>query len=279
MPRPETSATTDIAAALAACRIIDLSVPLDTRIACAWPAHMSYQHSTYNWFAETNAAGAVTSDRLGAYYTATLVMDEHTGTHIDAPAHHIAPPDSGLPGAGPAGAITADLVDLERLIGRARVIDATSLVGTTAEGISPRVDIALLEMHEAAHGPIIEGDIVLIRSDWDARLGREADFDAYAAAPLAGRAPGWPAPSEAFVEALLQRGVRTVGTDGPSMGACDEGVGAHRVGLGHGMTFIEGMAALRELPPASAAVIFLGLKIVGGSGAPGRGIGLVPNPA
>lgn len=78
------------------------------------------------------------------------------------------------------------------------------------------------------------------------------------------------------MQALIDRGVRTVGTDAPSMGACDEGVGAHRVGLGAGMTFIEGLARLSALPPASGVIVFLGLKIVGGSGAPGRAIGLVP---
>jgi len=265
-----------IAAALAACRVVDLSVPLDVRTGCSWPGHVLYQHWTTNWFAESDAAGAVVTDRLGAYYTATVVMDEHTGTHIDAPAHHIAPPGSGLPAAGPAGAITADVVELSELIGRARVIDATGLVRAAAAGVSPRVEVALLEEHEAAFGPVIAGDIVLIRSDWDRRLSPGTDPDAYAASPLAGREPGWPAPSEDFISALLARGVRTVGTDGPSMGACDEGVGAHRIGLGEGMTFIEGMGGLGELPAATAAVVFLGLKIVGGSGAPGRAVGLVP---
>ena len=29
-------------------------------------------------------------------------MDEHTGTHVDAPAHFVPEPGSGLPNEGPA---------------------------------------------------------------------------------------------------------------------------------------------------------------------------------
>lgn len=69
--------------------IVDLSIALDECLPCAWPRHAGYQHSIFNWFEALERTPADAHDRLGAYYTATLHMDEHSGTHIDAPAHHI----------------------------------------------------------------------------------------------------------------------------------------------------------------------------------------------
>jgi isatin hydrolase len=256
--------------------IVDLSIALDECLPCAWPRHAGYQHSIFNWFEALERTPADAHDRLGAYYTATLHMDEHSGTHIDAPAHHIPPPQSGLPHATPAGDTTAEKVDLRQMVGPARVIDVRHLAGTTEPGISPLVSAEHLRKFEAEHGPVIDGDIVLLLTGWDSHIVPGAAGSAYAADPLQQRTPGWPAPSDDFLVALQQRGVRTLGTDAPSCGSTHDGAAAHYTGLGAGMVFIEAMGNLAALPPTGATAIFLGLKIVGGSGAPGRAIGLVP---
>jgi len=75
---------------------------------------------------------------------------------------------------------------------------------------------------------------------------------------------------------LLDRGVKTVGLDGVSVGAAHLGVPPHQFGLGHGMMYVELLANLRKLPPRGALFAFLPLKIEGASACPGRAIGLVP---
>lgn len=267
----------DLFAQLRTYDFVDLSIMIDERLPCYWPPHGAYRHIPFNWYEEVeHAGGGLVFDRLGPYYTATLQMDEHTGTHIDAPSHLIPPSASGLAHASESGDINVEHIPLDQLIGRARVIDVSELTGTGNVGVSPRIGIEKLEAHERVHGRIKPDEIVLIRSGWDRFIVEGPEGRKYVAAPLAGDSLAWPAPHEGFITALVERGVRTLGTDGPSMGASDDGACAHYVGLGAGMVFIEAMGNLSALPEVGATVMFLGLRIRGGSGAPGRAIAFVP---
>jgi len=53
------------------------------------------------------------------------------------------------------------------------------------------------------------------------------------------------------------------------------GAEAHAAGLAHGLVYVESLARLSELPVRGAIFAFLPLAVRGGSGAPGRAIGLV----
>jgi kynurenine formamidase len=88
---------------------------------------------------------------------------EHTGTHLDAPAHWA----TGRNGS------TVDRIGLDRLIGPAAVVDVTEQVADDND--------FLLEPHhllawEAEHGRVPEGAWVLLRSGWSARATDEAAF-------------------------------------------------------------------------------------------------------
>ncbi|MBO0850738.1 MAG: hypothetical protein J2P20_14850, partial [Pseudonocardia sp.] len=85
-------------------------------------------------------------------------------------------------------------------------------------------------------------------------------------------APGWPAPNVECIELLLARGVRCVGTDGPGMGAAQDGAPVRVTGLAGGKVFIEGLANLASVPDNGAYFQFLPLKIARSSGGPGRAI-------
>ena len=50
----------------------------------------------------------------------------------------------------------------------------------------------------------------------------------------------------------------------------------HRIGLGAGIVFVENLTGLHQVPATGAWLVFLPLKLVGGSGAPGRAVALVP---
>lgn len=252
-------------------RVLDLSLCLGEDLPCSWPMHMPFQHKVFNWFADVPDEPAPLVGMRGEYQTRWLLMDEHTGTHFDAPTHGVAPPGSGLPSAGPAGEISAERVPLTDLMGPAAVIDVTDLVGAAADGESPLVEPARIEEFERAHGPIEPGDVVLLRGDWDSRYLPGDDGSGYVQeCAIRREEPGWPAPSAATVELLAQRGVRCIGTDGVSMGAVHDPASAHDAGLSRGVLFVEALARLAELPPRGAWFVFMPIKVRGGTGGPGR---------
>ena len=93
--------------------------------------------------------------------------------------------------------------------------------------------------------------------------------------PLNGNSEGWPAPGPETIMYLAQKGIRCVGTDGPTLG----GVDARRAlmtywALGsRGMVGVEFLTHLARLPDR-AYFLFAAVKISGCHGGPGRAIAL-----
>lgn len=273
-----TTALDDLLTALSRFDIVDLTVLLAEDLPASWPTHMPFQRKVYNWY-DSRQAGQIQPvyGFRGPYHTAFLTLDEHCGTHIDAPNHFIPPPGSGLPLESEVGLITGEKLDLGKMIGPAAVIDVTHLTGQGDNGVSPEILPEHVERWEAEHGRLHPEDIVLFRSDWDERYlpfpaGNAYVFDSF----ILKQGPGWPYPGIPCLQLLLDRGVTTVGLDGVSVGAAHLGVPPHQFGLGHGMMYLELLANLRLLPPRGAFFVFLPLKIAGASACPGRAIGLVP---
>jgi kynurenine formamidase len=254
--------------------VVDLTLPISEAHPSHWPTHVPFQHKSSNWF-ETRAADAQpVLDQLGPYATKWMLIDEHTGTHMDAPSHFIPPPDSGLPFANEWGDVHADGVPLEQLIGPAAVIDAPDR--TSAPGESPYITPDDVTAWEAEHGRLAAGDIVLLRSGWDEHYLPGSAGSAYAFDVVVRQSrPGWPAPAVATVELLVERGVRCIGTDGPTMGAAQGGQDIHVAALGRGAVFIEALGNLSSLPHRGAVFIFMPIKTLHATGAPGRAVGLV----
>ncbi len=78
------------------------------------------------------------------------------------------------------------------------------------------------------------------------------------------------------MRALLERGVRCVGTDAPSMGSTHDGGPVHVEGLGAGAVFVEALCHLDRLPPRGAFFCFAPILLARGTGAPGRAFAWVP---
>ena len=263
---------------LRSARVVDLTLTLSEDLPCWWPTASPFRHTTDHWFANVDRDGSSPlRSRSGApFHSCVLSMDEHTGTHFDAPSHFIPPPGSDLPDAGPTGAITADRVALEQLMGPALVVDVRSLIGSAKDGASPRIEPSLLSSWEKEHGDIVPNDVVLFRSDWDDRYVTGPEGQRYVHRPLVfGDTPAWPAPSADAIEFLSARGVRCVGTDAVSMGPAEDGRATHVAGLSAGVVYIEALGSLKELPSRGATFVFLPLKIAGGSGGPGRALALI----
>ena len=163
-----------------------------------------------------------------------LSMSCHAGTHVDAPAHFL------LGGAG------VDALLLDVLMGPAWVVRCSGRGPLTASMLA-----------EAA---IPTGTVrLLIRSANSDRVGEGFDPDFVALAP---DAAGW----------LLDRGVRLVGIDGPSVEAfAAPGDPVHRALLAAGVTIVENLA-LAGVAPGAYDLICLPLPIVGCDGAPARAV-------
>ena len=277
-----TSPTTDktsISDFLSSSEIIDLSVTVSETFPAHWGAGPAFQRWTYNWFTPIrNAYGQVISPSDGPFYGQRYIIDEHTGTQVDFPAHIIPPPDSNLPFAGEMGKLTGDKYPLERLMGTAVVIDVTSLLDKAKPGASPHITVELVKEWEKRHGAIQKGNVVLFYSGYTDRYykafpeGKRLTFD-----PVVTKsAPGWPAPVPAVMEYLHSKDVMHLGTDGPSMGPVEAGQETHVAGLKYGMSWEEMLVNLHRLPARGAFYIALPIKVADQSGSPARAIALKP---
>lgn len=257
-------------------RLIDLSVTLSERLPCTWPGHMPFAHKNWSWFADAALPSGASLRSLGPYQTNFLVIDEHCGTHFDAPTHFVPPPDSGLPWAGANGLQSGETVDLSKLVGPAAVVDARALAGCGRDGISPTIGPDLLQRWEETHGAFRPGEIVLFLTGWSRHYTEGEEGSRYVFEPfVTASAPGWPAPDAAAALYLHDRGVTTLGIDAPSIGSVHDGAPVHREGLSRGLVYVEMLTNLETLPSRGALFAFLPLKIAGSSGGPGRAIAVV----
>lgn len=263
----------DLRDALSGYELLDLSVPFGEEYPMAFPGHQQFEHKVHNWYAPIEGPQRVRS--AAPYFDCWMLIDEHSGTHFDAPPHFIPPLGSGLPHASPLGGITGDHVPLDQLQGPAAVIDCRPLQHDQP-GVSPRITTAYIEDWEARHGRLEPGDVVLCLGGWDRLFRPLPDGNAYTRDPLEGRGPGWPAPTADAVLHCHERGVRLMGTDAGTIGAADELASMHYAGLANNLLFVESLANLDRLPPRGAYFVFLPIKVLRSSGAPGRAIAYVP---
>ena len=244
----------------------DLSLLVSPAYPCVWPIGMQ-QH-------------VVVPSRTfgpGAYHRDLVIIDEHTGTQWDAPAHFVPPPTSGLPGAGPMGLITGDKVPAWQFAGEACIIDVREHTDSAPAGSSYLISSDIVKSWEASHRKLQFGDAVLFRSDYTDRYYKPFTEGGarFVETALRNETPGWPAPKPECMEYLASCGVRTLGLDGASMGPLpDLAVQTHQAGGKHGMVWIECGTNLGSLPETGAAFVILSPKHARGSGNEVRAIGV-----
>ncbi|XYH97662.1 cyclase family protein [Sorangium sp. So ce1128] len=230
---------------IATARVVDLTHPITPEIPL-YPGNKPYASETLS---------TVEKD---AYYSNRFAMDEHAGTHVDAPAHFM------------AGAATVEQIAPEQLVGPAAVVDVTAKVAASPDH---QVTVDDLRGWEARHGALGARHIVLIRTGWGARWSDRSKY-------LNQDGKGvmhFPGVSVEASRYLRERGVRCVGIDtlstdpGPS-----QTFEQHKAFLGAGGYHIENLANLEQLPEAGAVVVVAPLPLARGSGAPARVLALVP---
>jgi kynurenine formamidase len=195
-----------------------------------------------------------------------LTLNEHTGTHFDAPIHWVSGRDV------PNGAV--DEIAAENFVGPVVVIDCSDGAAKDEDfELTPRI----LEAWEAEHGRIPAGAWVLMRTDWSKRSG--ADY-----LNMRADGPHSPGPTPAAIQLLLDRDIRgfgteTVGTDAGQGAHYSPPYPAHFLLHGAGKFGLQCLTGLDLLPPTGALLIAPPLKIKGGTGSPLRVLALVPGDA
>lgn len=252
---------------------------LSEHMPSTWPDHMPFAHKNWSWYEEAKLPTGASSCSLGPYVSHFIIVDEHAGTHVDAPSHFVPPEGSGLPGAGPLGEVGAAGLDVSKLIGEAAVVDLRHLDGQAEPGVSPPITAAHLEAWEGEHGRFQPGEIVLLLTGWSKHYAPGEAGRAFVHEPVVLKSrPAWPAPEAGAAVFLHGRGVATIGIDAPSMGSAEEGIEVHEAGLSRGMLFVEMLTNLDRLPARGASFLFLPVKVAFASGGPGRAIAILPEP-
>ncbi len=250
------------------CRWVDLSVPLSPEHPGHWPGNIPLSVRRLGWY-----------DNLKEpYFNRLLTLEEHTGTHFDAPPHFIPAPELGFSKAAASGRQTVEQIPVDALIKPACVIDGGDLIGQAENGKSPRLTLDRVKEWERTNGGLTARDAVLLRTGWTDKFYRTgAEGAAHGDAPVLDKSvPAWPAPDREALAYFIEKGIGLFGTDCPSGGLLDEIVECHYLALGAGLLFVENLTNLAELPPRGAVFFFLPLKLVGGSGSPGRAVAALP---
>ncbi|MCF8567356.1 cyclase family protein [Alicyclobacillus tolerans] len=257
-------------------KIVDLSVTVSESLPSYWPTHMPFSSRVWNYYVSLEEKqGHVLSS--APYQTRFWIIDEHCGTHFDAPTHFIPPDDSGLPWANALGSQTGDKVPLNELMGSAVCIDVSSLISSDVPlGESPWITASHIQNWESQHGVINRGEVVLFHTGWAQYYVEGEDGEKYSRRPLIHQSTvAWPAPNLEAILYLHEKGVRCIGIDAPSVGAAHDGAPAHQEGLSRGMRYVENLTGLDKLPTRGFAFMFLPVKVKGSTGGPGRAIAIV----
>ncbi|MEU4710293.1 cyclase family protein [Nocardia salmonicida] len=197
----------------------------------------------------THASGGFGQFALGYW--------EHTGTHLDAPAHRI------------PGAATTDALVVDDLVAPLVVIDISAKAAVDADAV---VTVADIDTWRSQHGDLPERAFVAMYSGWERRLDQPSTF-----LNLDERgtphAPGFSADAAEYLVAhcgIVGAGVDTLSLD---CGA-DPEYGAHTTFLGAGRYGVEMLANLAAVPPKGATVVIGAPKHAGGTGGPCRVLAL-----
>lgn len=233
----------NLVASLRSARLIDLSRTLEEHMP-SYPTHSKYFHCLWGSYWHG-----------GRSLTYQLVMNEHNGTHVDAPAHFISD-------AKPHAHITIENVPLTSLIGRGARLRCREFKE------NDYVPKSFVTAWEAQHGALQAGDIVVFDFGWAAYWGLRPADKRYL--------ENWPGVSMEAAEYLLEKKVAAIGVDtlSPDPPAALSSKPIHPVVLEKQMLIIENLCNLDELPDFFL-FLALPLKIHAGSGSPIRAVALL----
>jgi kynurenine formamidase len=213
--------------------IVDLSVPMKSLGTSVFPGYPMPLKSTMTTLADTGWASYL------------WVLVEHSGTHVDAPAHVV------------EGALPVDKVPLNSYIGRGAVLD---LRGKPPHYSITKDDLLGEIRKKGLDGKVGPDWVLLLCTGWTGKTGT----------------PQWleyPELSQDASQYIAGLGVNAVGLDSPSPDYAP--LPAHKVLLSKGIAIFENLTNLEKV--MGREFIFLGapLPLVDGSASPVRAFALV----
>lgn len=224
-------------------KLVDLTQPLGPAT-ILWPGSRPF------------AADIEVDHDTHGVYARDLSLPEHTGTHLDAPAHFV------------RNGATVDEILLGALVRPAVCLDVRELVGDDA---SFTLSAAMIETIEDRDGVIPADTAVLVCTGWDRFHGDPDRF----------RGPG---DSLAFPGIAADAARLLVGRDVAGVGIDTLGVDAghattfptHQIMLAAGLWHLEGLMHLERVPPRGAWLVAAAIPVVKASGAPARAFAILP---
>ena len=221
-------------------RVVDLAQPLSP-VTAVWPGMDQLAARTTDSYAD------------GGSFSRELTFGEHTGTHLDAPAHFH------------EGGATVEAIPARDLVCEAAVLDVRAACSVDRDYALSAADV--LE-HEAAHGPLPPRAAVLVCTGWSEYRSESGRY----VSDL--RFPGISAEA---AHLLIARGAAGIGIDTLSV---DAGIASdypvHFTTLPAGLWHLEGLVNLEQLPARGALLVVGAPPLVGGSGVPARPLALLP---
>jgi len=270
--------------------VIDLSVTLADNFPVWWPGAGVGNHR------EPYLTVNFLHNPVTDLYQTSHIMDSHVGTHLVPPAYTL--PTEELDknmlapevqrwlaayekryGSRGTSDVTSDKVALSESCGWLRVIDIRYLIGSIDRSNwprSPEITVEDVKKFEKEHGDLRPNQIVIFESQHTAKCQQPLPGGSVCMAdPLNGKSEGWPSPGPDVIFYLAKKGIRCVGTDGPTLGGTDPeralwtywALGTQK------MVGIEYLINLDQVPERTY-FLFASPKIQDCHGGPGRAIAL-----
>ena len=193
------------------------------------------------------------------YAAARITVDEHFGTHLDAPAHFA------------KGGWTVDQIPVDRFYRPGVCLDVSAQASSNADY---RVTVDDIKRFEASEGAIPSGAVALIATGWDKFWNDRGRYmnERAGVKHFPGLSP------EAVAYLAKDRHVVGIGIDTPSIDyGPSTSFDAHKVSMPLNVYHIENAARLTSLPRKGFTVIVAPIAIREGSGGPARLFAILPN--
>ena len=179
------------------------------------------------------------------------------GTHIDFPGHFA------------KGGALSEAYDVRSLVFPLCVVDITEQV---AKDVHYAATAADLRAYEAQYGPIPDGAMVVLRTDWSKRwpdMNALSNFDAEGGE----HTPGWSLEALRYIyetRNAAANGHETIDTDASALAAEAGDLACERYVLSRGKLPVELLCHLDQVAPAGAVAIVAYPRICGATGLPAR---------
>ena len=179
------------------------------------------------------------------------------GTHIDFPSHFV------------KGRESSEQYGVRDMVYPLVVIDITEKV---KEDVHYAVTVDDIKAYEAKYGPIPDGALVALRSDW---YKKWPDMDALSGIDAEGKenAPGWSLEALEYIYKVRNaaaNGHETLDTDSSAVAEEKGDLACERYVLDNDKLQVEVLANLDKVQPAGAVIIVSYPRIEGATGLPAR---------